>query len=132
MPVAQTNPTSSQLMASAADNGLSIVTPKQQLACMVYAKAVQLKAANGTNYIGALNTLASDAVASTSGMRDSDVFAALVGITGDQANSDNSTDYPAAISSVLAQILLFSTRDIPTLERCNLLLEYLLMKRTGG
>lgn len=132
MPVAQTPPTPLQLQTSAAPLTLKSLSEKQQIALRVYAKAVILQAANGTAYVGALDTLVKQAMISTAGMSDADVKAAMTAIYTDQATSDNSTQMPAAISDKLAQIRLFSTRDIPTLLRAELLLEYFIIKITGG
>lgn len=132
MPVLQTNPTSSQLMASAANKSLPNLNRNQQHALLNYAKSVQLKWDNGTNYVGASDQLVADAMVATSGMSEADIDAALVGIEVDQANSDSAVDMPPLIGDQLAKVRLFSTRDPLTQKRVNLLLSYLLLKRVGG
>jgi len=98
------------------------ISPQQQKALMVYAKALQLAAIGGKNYLSALTTaLLSDAATLTCGMGEEDRRAARIHLAFVNAAAAGAS-VPATINLKQAQINCLVEVDQKALDEADLLL----------
>lgn len=97
------------------------ITPQQQKAFTIYAKALELSAIGGTDYIGRLALMVQDAQTLTCGMGEEDIRAAFVQIAFNNATAVGAP-VPATMNGKQAAINCFIELDQLLLEEIDLML----------
>jgi hypothetical protein len=97
------------------------ITPKQQKALMVYAKALELAALGGTNYIGRTSLMLSDAASLGCGMLQPDRDASRIHLAFVNAMAAGAP-VPTSINAKIAQILCFDSFDEQQMDEVDLML----------
>jgi len=97
------------------------ITPQQQKALIIYAKTLQLAILGGTDYVGRLSLLVSDAAALTCGMGEEDRMASRVHIEFVNAAAAGA-NVPIGINAKQAQINCLVELDQKSLDEIDLML----------